>query len=387
MTTFQGYLRRDGQAGIRNNVICMAAANCVNSFVNQIVQRAPGVIPLRHTDGCGDAQKSPYYEKLLVNLANNPNHYAVILVGLGCGGCRTESIADEISKLGKPFYYANLKESGSRQALVESAVKAAEGFLRDAALEKKQELPLSKIIMGTECGGSDALSGITANPSIGYVSDWLISEGGTSILTETAELIGCEKILADRAVNPELAAEVYARITNMRDMVTEISGLDSASVSPGNMKGGLTTIQEKSLGCVNKGGDSPVAGLFDYGELIGGQTGLLIMDGTNHDAESQTGMVASGAQVIMFSSGRGSPLGFPSCPVIKICSNPQSYQQMGGDIDINAGQIVTDGISLQEFGDRCIQFFLEVLNGRLTVTEANKYWGPMGIAKRLFPRG
>lgn len=196
-------------------------------------------------------------------------------------------------------------------------------------------------------------------------------------------MIGTEKILADRAISEELSAEIYRRIVNMRDMVTAVSGLDAASVSPGNMKGGLTTIQEKSLGCINKGGLSKISGLFDYADVVGDLRGLLIMDGTNHDAESTTGLFASGAQVVMFSSGRGSPLAFPSCPVIKICSNPESYKQMGGDIDINAGSIITEGISLQEFGDRCIDYFVSVLNGKQTVAEKNKYWGPVGIAKKL----
>lgn len=383
MVTFQGYLRPDGQVGIRNNVICMATTNYVNSLVSQISQRVPGIIPLRHTDGAGDKKKSPYYSKLLINLARNPNHYAIILVGMGNDDSCDKEIAEGIGQLNKPFFYANLKKEGTRDKLIDHAVQIAKSFLRDAEKEKRQEIPISRIIMGTECGGSDALSGITANPSIGYVSDWLVSEGGTSILTETAEMIGCEKILADRAITPELSKEIYERITNMRDMVIEVSGLDAASVSPGNMKGGLTTIQEKSLGCINKGGTSPITGLFDYGDLVGDRKGLLIMDGTNHDAESQTGLFASGAQIVMFSSGRGSPLGFPSCPVIKICSNPQSYLHMGGDIDINAGQIITDGISLQQFGDQCVKFFLDVLNGKQTVTEANRYWGPVGIAKRL----
>jgi len=384
MTTFSGFLRPDGQAGIRNYVICLPLSNCVNSFVNQIVKRAPGVIPLRHTDGCGSILKSPFYDKILFGLAKNPNHYAIILVGLGCDACRCTEIVDAIFKLDKPVYYANLQDAGSREALLAGAVNAAQGFLRDAAAQKKEKLPISTIVMGTECGGSDALSGITANPAMGYVSDWLVSEGGTCLLTETAELIGCEQILADRAINPELGKDIYNRIVNMRDMVVEISGLDSASVSPGNMKGGLTTIQEKSLGCVNKAGNSPVSGVFDYGELVGERRGLLIFDGTNHDAESQTGMVAAGAQVIMFTSGRGSPLGFPSCPVIKVCSNPQSFEQMPGDIDINAGKIITEGLSLQQLGDECIRFFKDVLNGKLTVTEANRYWGPIGIAKKLY---
>lgn len=383
MKTFQGYVRADGQVGIRNNVIIMAATNYVNSLVSAIAGQVPGAIPLRHTDGAGDTKKSPFYDKLLINLARNPNHYAVVLVGLGGSDPHSQALAEGIAKLGKPFFYADLEQLGTRAALVEKAVGIADGFVKQAAAEKREEVPMSKVILGTECGGSDALSGITANPSIGYVSDWLISEGGTSILTETAEMIGTEKILADRAISEELSAEIYNRIVNMRDMVTAVSGLDAASVSPGNMKGGLTTIQEKSLGCINKGGLSKISGLFDYADVVGDLRGLLIMDGTNHDAESTTGLFASGAQVVMFSSGRGSPLAFPSCPVIKICSNPESYKQMGGDIDINAGSIITEGISLQEFGDRCIDYFVSVLNGKQTVAEKNKYWGPVGIAKKL----
>ena len=383
METFQGYLRGDGQVGIRNNVVVMAATNYVNSLVGEIANKVPGVIPLRHTDGGGDPRKSPFYNDLLINLAHNPNHYAVILVGLGGNEPHSKTIAEGIASNGMPFFYADLEKEGSRDSLIKHATGAAVSFLKDSRRQKRQEIPMSRIVLGTECGGSDALSGITANPAIGYVSDWLVSLGGTSVLTETAEMIGTEEILSSRTEDPKLAAEIHKRITDMRDMVISVSGLDAASVSPGNMKGGLTTIQEKSLGCINKAGLSRISGLYDYGELVGERKGLLIMDGTNHDAESLTGLFASGIQVTMFSSGRGSPLAFPSCPVIKICSNPESYRHMPGDIDINAGKIVTDGMSLQQLGDECIEYFKAVLNGKQTVAEANRYWGPIGIAKKL----
>lgn len=159
MKTFQGYVRADGQVGIRNNVIIMAATNYVNSLVSAIAGQVPGAIPLRHTDGAGDTKKSPFYDKLLINLARNPNHYAVVLVGLGGPDPHSQALAEGIAKLGKPFFYADLEQLGTRAALVEKAVGITDGFVKQAAVEKKEEVPMSKVILGTECGGSDALSG------------------------------------------------------------------------------------------------------------------------------------------------------------------------------------------------------------------------------------
>lgn len=398
--TFQGFVRPDGKVGVRNNVICVGTSNCVNSVVSQIARNVPGLIPMRHKEGCGDLQKSPHYKTMLINLCKNPNHYAIVLIGLGCELCGAAEVAEEIASTGKPVFFAEIHKNGGRAKVVEAASEAAKKYVAEAAQMKRTEAPLSSLILGTECGGSDALSGVTANPAQGYLSDWLISHGGTSILTETTELVGCEKILADRAVNEKVAREIWARISRNTELVDKVSGIYggksvgvangkaakvSSGVAQGNMAGGLSTIQEKSLGCVTKGGTSPVSDIFGFGELVGDRKGLLILDGVNSDLESIVGLFCAGAQVVTFSSGRGSLTGFASCPVIKITSNPYTYAAMSGDIDINAGAVITERISMDELGQRCINYFLDVINGKQTVAEINGYGGPISFWRHLTP--
>ncbi|HWQ51169.1 MAG TPA: UxaA family hydrolase [Terriglobales bacterium] len=397
---FNGYLRPDGKVGVRNNVICIGTSSCVNAIVNQIARAVPGVIPLRHKEGCGDGQKSPHFRAMLTNLCKNPNHYAVILVGLGCEACSTVEIAQSIAADGKPVCCVEVHKVGGRAKALEIACEAGWRFVVEAATMKRTEQPISSLCLGTECGGSDALSGVTANPAQGYVSDWLIANGGTSLLTETSELVGCEQILADRAVSPEVARDIWRRISANTDLANQVAGIFgkqaagvgkgnvgqvSAGVAQGNMKGGLSSIQEKSLGCVTKGGTSPVSGIFGFGELVGDRKGLQILDGVNSDLESVVGLFSAGCQIVTFSSGRGSLMGFASCPVIKLTSNPTTYKAMSGDIDINAGAIVSEGVSLDELGHKLIQYFLDVANGMQTVAERNGYGGPICFWRHLTP--
>lgn len=400
MVTFNGYLRPDGKVGVRNNVICVGTANCVNAVVSQIAREVPGVIALRHKEGCGDAQKAPHFFPMLTNLCSNPNHYAVILVGLGCESCDPEAIAEVLRAQGKPVCVVNIHRDGGRRRAVEIACEAARRFVAEARAMERTPQPVSTLCLGTECGGSDALSGVTANPAQGYLSDWLIANGGTSILTETTELVGCEQILADRAVSPQVARDVWRRISANTEMVDRVAGIFgghavgaakgqmakvSSGVAQGNMAGGLSSIQEKSLGCVTKGGTSPVCGIFGFDEVIGDRKGLYILDGVNSDHESICGLFSVGAQIVTFSSGRGSLLGFASCPVIKLASNPLTYAAMSSDIDVNAGAVVSEGMSMDELGQKLIDYFLATANGQLTVCEKNGYGGPIAFWRHLTP--
>ena len=220
------------------------------------------------------------------------------------------------------------------------------------------------------------------------------------MLTGTNELVGCEQILADRAVSPEVAREIWRHISNNTELVDRVAGIFgghamgaakgsmakvSTGVAQGNMIGGLSSIQEKSLGCVTKGGISPVSGVFGFDETIGNRKGLYILDGINSDNESICGLFSAGAQIVTFSSGRGSLLGFASCPVIKITSNPLTYAAMSSDIDINAGAIISENMSLDELGKKCIDSFLATANGQLTACERNGYGGPIGFWRHLTP--
>lgn len=390
-TTFMGYHRPDGRVGIRNYVIAVGNCSCANGIVNQIAARVPGVIPMIHTDGCSTPGEFDRWRETLVGVCCNPNIYAAILVGVGCETDDAKEIGKRIETEsgGKPVFAAIVQEDGGGLKVIERCVKAAEQFVADAAKVERREAPVSRLVLATECGGSDAFSGITANPAIGYVSDWIVSNGGTSILSEIPELIGTEEILAKRSITPEVGERVKNLIYEWEERTRTLLGANtSRTLARGNMVGGLTTIQEKALGCVHKGGTSTVMDVIDYAERVGERKGLLIMDGPGYDTDNVTGIFASGAQLFMFSTGRGNPLGYPVAPVIKICSNSKTYYAVGGDegdMDINAGAVITDGMTPEELGEKCIEYLLDVCNGKQTRPEANGYGGAMCVWSTTSP--
>ena len=389
-TTFMGYYRPDGQVGIRNHVIAVANCSCANGIINQIAKQVPEIVPMIHTDGCSTPGEFERWRNTLIGVCCNPNIYAVVLVGVGCETDDAKEIGERIRKRsGKPVFAAIVQDDGGGLKVIEAGVKAARQFVADAAKEVRKEAPLSKLVLATECGGSDALSGITANPAIGYVSDWLVANGGTAILSETPELIGTEEILARRSITPEVGEKVKKIIYDWEETVRGLLGPNaSRTLARGNMAGGLTTIQEKSLGCIHKGGTSTVMDVIDYAEPIGDRKGLIIMDGPGYDTDNITGIFASGAQLFMFSTGRGNPLGYPVAPVIKICSNSKTYYAVGGDngdMDINAGAVITEGLKPEALGEYCIDYLLDVCNGKQTRPEANGYGGAMCVWSSTSP--
>jgi len=388
--TFMGYVRPDGMVGVRNHVVAVATVCCANGVVERIAREVPGVIPLLHTDGCGAIKEVARFRRTLLGICKNPNNYACIIIGLGCEPENAKQLGKIIAESGKPVFAAIIQEDGGSGKTGLAAIHAAKKFVEDSKKCVREEVPLSKLIFATECGGSDALSGITANPVIGYVSDWVVKSGGTSILSETTELIGAEHLLAARAVNKDVADKIYKIIYDTEEELRAMIGVNvSRIIAPGNMEGGISTIQEKSLGCVHKGGTSPVQEVIDYADPIpDDMKGLIIMDGPGYDPDSLTGLFASGAQVAIFSTGRGNPLGFPSAPVIKICSNHETFEAVGGDggdMDINAGRMITEGLSVEEMGEYCIEYLLEVINGKLTMAEVHGNGGSLCIYQTTRP--
>ncbi len=389
MNNFYGYVRPDGQVGVRNYVVIIANASCANGVVNRIAAQVPDAIPLIHTDGCSAPGEYDRWRATLIGVANNPNIFATVLIGVGCETDDAKEMAKIIEKNGKPIFANIVQDDGGGEQVIVNAVEAAKGFVGEARKCIRTKVPLSKLILGTECGGSDALSGITSNPTIGYVSDWLVSQGGTAILTETTELIGTEYILAKRAINAAVGEKIKKIIYDTEEQMRKIMGPESSRmIARGNMAGGMSTVQEKSMGCVKKGGTSPVMDVIDYSEPVGDRKGLIIMDGPGYDPDSLTGQFASGAQVFLFSTGRGNPLGFPCAPVIKICSNTSTYEKVGGkggDMDINAGAVVTEGLSIQEIGEQAISYLLETINGRETMPEKHGYGGALCVYSSTTP--
>ena len=372
MFKFMGYPRPDGTAGIRNYVVIVPSVGCVNGTVERIAKMAPGSVPLFHSHGCGRMGIDlSIHMKTLVNLCNNGNVAAVLVVGLGCELLKGEKLYDEIKANGKPVEFLNVQTDGGSLKTAEKGAAIVRKMLEQAAGIEKKEFGLDKIILGLECGGSDALSGVTANPATGRAADWIVNNGGTAILTEITEMTGTAHIMKKRAASRALGEEIEAMINAQEKMAREIMGpLADTVISPGNMDGGMSSIREKSLGCICKAGDSPINGIVDYSEIPRGK-GLYIMNGPGYDIDSITGLVASGAQLMIFTTGRGTPIGFPICPVIKVASNSALYHAMEDDMDINAGKIV-EGTSLDDIGHEMIEFVKRVIQGERPKAEINQ---------------
>lgn len=379
MYTFMGYPRPDGKVGIRNHVVIMPSVACVNGTADRIGKMVPGTVPILHGHGCGRlGEDAEMHTRVLANLCKNPNVAAVLIVGLGCEVIKGESLYNLVKESGKPVEFVNVQTDGGTLKTAEKGAEYARKMLEYASSLEKQPFGIDKITLGLECGGSDALSGVTANPATGYVSDWVIENGGTTILTETTEMIGTAHILKRRAVNPELGQEIEDMVNRQEKQAEKILGEGAkAIISPGNMDGGMSSIREKSLGSICKAGKSTIQGLVKYGEVINGK-GLYLMDGPGYDVDSITGEVASGATIMIFTTGRGNPVGFPICPVIKVASNSKLYSAMEDDMDVNAGRIV-EGVSLEEMGEEMVELLKQIIEGEQTKAEKNQQDNCIGI--------
>jgi len=374
METFLGYKRQNGAAGIRNHVAILPAVACANGVVAAICRAVPEAVPLYHGHGCGRGVEIAMHRRTLVNLGRHPNVAAVLVVGLGCEVIKAEDLAVAIAETKKPVEYFNIQELGGTRKSTALGIDIVRGMIAKAARIARQPLPLEQIIMGLECGGSDAFSGITANPSVGLASDWLVDKGGTVILTEDTEMIGTSHILERRACNPEVAEKISQMVSGAEKLTHDLLGpLAPYVISPGNMDGGMTSIREKSLGCIVKAGSRTITEVIDYGE-IPTKKGVVLMDGPGYDMESMTGVAATGSQLMIFTTGRGNPIGYPIVPVLKVASTSKMYKHMEDDMDINAG-VILEGSPMRDVGDQVIEKVLSVLNGGLTKAELNQQEG------------
>ena len=371
-THFLGYRRPDGRVGVRNHVLVLAAVHCVNGVVERIGREVPGIVALPHVYGCSQlGEDLEVTIRVLKAFASHPNVGATLLVGLGCEALPTADLAEELKAKGYRLELLLVQEEGGSRAAVERGRALALELLREVRGAGREPVPLSELVVGVECGGSDAWSGVTANPVVGAVADALVGAGGTVILSEVTEFIGAERILAARAISPEVG-EAILRAVARREAVAGELGVDlrGAQPSPGNMAGGITTIEEKSLGAIAKGGTTPVMEFLPYGGEPTAR-GLVVMDTSGNDPESVTGMVAGGAQLILFTTGRGTPLGNPIAPVIKIASNTPLFEHMRDDIDFDAGPVL-DGEPISRLAGKLLALLVEVAEGRPTRAEE---WG------------
>jgi len=367
---FLGYRRGNGTVGTRNHVLIFPTIVCSATVAQMISNKLPGTVYAIHGCGCGHVgEDKEQVLRTMVGFTGHPNVAGVLLVGNGCELITPDVVAGELAKIGQRLETVSVQEAGGTTKCVEQGTRLAEKLLREASGMNRESVDCSELILGLECGGSDAFSGLTANPAAGVASDLLVAEGGTAIFTETTEMLGAEHILAKRAADAGVGKKVYERIAAAEDKAKSM-GMDirGSQPSPGNIEGGLTTIEEKSLGCIRKGGNTRIMQVVKYAERPA-KRGLVIMDGTALDVHSNTGLIASGAQVIVFTTGRGTPVGTPTVPVIKVSTNSTTYQRMQENIDVNAGVIIDGEGTLQSVGQRIFKEIVEVASGKLTKAE------------------
>jgi altronate dehydratase len=387
--TFMGYRRADGRVGTRNYLGVLTSVNCSGSVARFIAEEAEktewfkalknvdGIVPISHGSGCGMSGDDEGYRTLyrtLQGYARHPNFGGILLVGLGCEVMQIPSLVGKGRvRADSNFRHLTIQQNGGTRVTVERGVEALREMAEIADGYAREPAPVSELVIGMQCGGSDGYSGITANPALGVASDILVSYGGTTILSETSEIYGAEHLLMRRAVNPAVAAKLLDRIHWWEDYVARNGGEMNNNPSPGNKKGGLTTILEKSLGAVAKGGSAPLEDVYLYGEFID-KKGFVFMDSPGYDPCSVTGQVASGANLIVFTTGRGSVSGYKPAPCIKIATNTEMYERMQDDMDVNTGDILA-GVSLAAKGEEIFEAFVRVASGEATKSEALGFGG------------
>lgn len=372
MNEITGFERANGTFGIRNHVLVLPTVACVNGVVNRVAREVPESATLTHAHGCGraGAKDLAILFRILSGMIHNPNVGGAVLIGLGCEVANTRALAPLIDKTGKPVEIFNVQEEGGSLQTAKKAADAARGMLARLDRQKRRPLPWDKLLVSLECGGSDALSGLTANVALGAVSDWLVEQGATAMFGENTEMIGTDHILARRARNDQVAADVKGMVDRAERLSIELMGGRAGRViTPGNMEGGMSTIAEKSMGCIFKGGTSTINEVVGYGEAPV-QKGLVLQDGPGYDVDSLAGFAAGGSQLVLFSTGRGTPAGFPTVPVIKVASNATTYEAMKDDMDVNAGTLV-EGKPLKALRDEMIDLMIRVINGERTRAERN----------------
>lgn len=368
---FYGYRRSDGKVGVRNHILILPASVCASDAARMISSQVKGTVTFNNQNGCSQVPSDQQYTMdMMAGYAANPNIYGTVVISLGCENCQMDLVVDEIAKrTNKPVKTLIIQEEGGTIRTVEKGIRYAMEMVQEATLLQKEIFPISELIIGTECGGSDPTSGLAANPLVGELSDRIIEMGGTSILSETTEFIGAEHILAKRAKNEEIKEKIYGIIDRYEKSLESVGEkVRAGNPSPGNKAGGITTLEEKSLGCIHKGGTSIIQDVVDYAKPVE-KKGLVIMDTPGNDPSSIAGMIAGGAQIILFTSGRGTPTGNPIAPVIKITGNRITYENMEDNIDVDASHVIYGPESLEELGEKLLKEVIEVASGKLVKAE------------------
>lgn len=367
-TTFWGYERPNGSVGIRNHVVILSAMDNSNFVARRVSAAVKGTVPVCPCFGRGEVGADlEQHIRILGGIGANPNVYSVVVVSLE--PVIAGRIADIIRQEGKECVVLPFDDYNGTVGTTAEAIRTAERMSIAASRQKRKEFPISKLLLGNECGGSDTISGLISNPAAGLVADRLIDAGGSALLSETTEWMGAEEQLTARAVTPELGHRIVNAIKWYEDYVIRI-GIDlrGTNPAPDNMKGGLTTIEEKALGAVEKGGSRPIQDLITYGERPTRQ-GLTLVDASPGGVENTTTLAAAGCQAIIFSTGKGNPIGNPVVPTIKVTGNPHTMVTYPDNIDVDLSRTITGSQTLQEAADQLFDALLDVADGCLTTAE------------------
>ena len=382
--TFMGYRRPSGRVGTRNYIAVLTSVNCSATAARMIAAHftpdrlasypnVDGVVAFVHGTGCGMAGSGDGFEALqrvMWGYAKHPNHAGVLMVGLGCEMNQIDWLLEAYGLKQSPtFQTMNIQNVAGLQKTIELGVKKIEAMLPIVNQSTREECPASELMVALQCGGSDAWSGITANPALGYACDLLVAQGGTGVLAETPEIYGAEHLLTARAANREVGEKLIELIRWWEDYTARNLGSMDNNPSPGNKKGGLTTILEKSLGAAAKGGTTPLMGVYKYAEPVTAK-GFTFMDSPGYDPASVTGQIASGCNLVAFTTGRGSAFGAKPAPSMKIATNTEMYTRMTEDMDVNAGRILTVGASIEEVGREIYDMWLRMASGEASKSEA-----------------
>ncbi len=381
--TFQGFVREDGRVGTRNFIGLLSSVNCSASVITRIAAHftperlkdfpnVDGVVAFPQTTGCGMSSPSPHFDLLrrtLAGYARHPNLAGTLIVGLGCERNQVADLVDSQSLArGRMLRTLVMQDTGGTRATIEAGIRAVEEMLPLANAYRRERVSASHISVGLQCGGSDGFSGISANPALGAAMDLLVAHGGTAILSETPEIHGVEYMLTRRAVSQQVGQKLLDRLAWWAEYTRGHNGQFNGVVGPGNQAGGLANIFEKSLGSAMKGGNTPLQEVYEYAEPITAK-GLVFMDSPGYDPVSATGQIASGANLICFTTGRGSMFGSKPAPTIKLASNTPMFERLREDMDINCGAVIDGEASLAEMGQRIFDALLRHASGEPTCSE------------------
>ena len=367
---FLGYRRNSGRVGVRNHVLVFPTVICAAGVAEMISREVPGTVYIGHQHGCGHlGEERDHMIRTMVGSCSNPNVAGVLLVGLGCEMLGADLLGEKLREAGQRVEAITTQDMQGTGDAIAKGTELAQKLLEEAKGAQREQVNASELMVAAKCGASDTLSGLTANPAMGVACDILIKDGGSAIFTETPEMLGAEHVLAMRAADEEVRRRIW-EITSRTDSKIKAMGLDirEAEPGPGNIEAGLTTLAEKSLGAIRKGGTTPIVEVVEYAEKPS-KKGLVVMDGPAHDVVGVTGMVAAGAQVVVFTTGIGTPVGSPIAPVIKVSSNSPLYQRWRDNIDVNAGTILDGEETLRSMGERLLDEIIEVASGKLTRAE------------------